>query len=226
MLPKVNLLQELTKSGIIAVMRRMPRAQIAPIAESIAEGGVSAIEVTVDSPDAFRVIEELSDQLKGRAIVGAGTVIDGESARLAIQSGAEFLFSPSLHEEVIRMALRYGKVVMPGVMTPSEMIQAMEWGADMVKLFPASVLGSKYVKDIRAPFPHIPVVPTGGIHLDNTASYIKAGAAAVGIGGSLVPSEAVRTKDYTWIQQNAEQFVSIVKGARQSLSLTDNIPLM
>ncbi|UZJ79500.1 bifunctional 4-hydroxy-2-oxoglutarate aldolase/2-dehydro-3-deoxy-phosphogluconate aldolase [Fictibacillus sp. KU28468] len=223
MLPKVKLLQELTESGIIAVIRRMPRGQIIPIAESLVDGGVSAIEVTVDSPDAFLVIEELSDQLKGRAIVGAGTVIDSESARLAIQSGAEFLFSPSLHEEVIRMALRYGKVVMPGVMTPSEMIQAIEWGADMVKLFPASVLGAQYVKDVKAPFPHVPVVPTGGIHLDNAASYIEAGAAAVGAGGSLVHAEAVQTKDYTRIQRTAEQFVSIVNGARQSLSLSDNM---
>ncbi|MCQ6264579.1 bifunctional 4-hydroxy-2-oxoglutarate aldolase/2-dehydro-3-deoxy-phosphogluconate aldolase [Fictibacillus sp. WQ 8-8] len=223
MLPKVKLLQELTESGIIAVIRRMPRGQIIPIAESLVDGGVSAIEVTVDSPDAFLVIEELSDQLKGRAIVGAGTVIDSESARLAIQSGAEFLFSPSLHEEVIRMALRYGKVVMPGVMTPSEMIQAIEWGADMVKLFPASVLGAQYVKDVKAPFPHVPVVPTGGIHLDNAASYIEAGAAAVGVGGSLVHAEAVQTKDYTRIQRTAEQFVSIVNGARQSLSLSDNM---
>ncbi|MED2970697.1 bifunctional 4-hydroxy-2-oxoglutarate aldolase/2-dehydro-3-deoxy-phosphogluconate aldolase [Fictibacillus sp. B-59209] len=223
MLPKVKLLQELTESGIITVIRRMPRGQIIPIAESLVDGGVSAIEVTVDSPDAFLVIEELSDQLKGRAIVGAGTVIDSESARLAIQSGAEFLFSPSLHEEVIRMALRYGKVVMPGVMTPSEMIQAIEWGADMVKLFPASVLGAQYVKDVKAPFPHVPVVPTGGIHLDNAASYIEAGAAAVGVGGSLVHAEAVQTKDYTRIQRTAEQFVSIVNGARQSLSLSDNM---
>ncbi|MCK6258872.1 bifunctional 4-hydroxy-2-oxoglutarate aldolase/2-dehydro-3-deoxy-phosphogluconate aldolase [Fictibacillus sp. KIGAM418] len=223
MLPKVKLLEELTESGIIAVIRRMPREQIIPIAESLVDGGVSAIEVTVDSPDAFLVIEELSDQLKGRAIVGAGTVIDSESARLAIQSGAEFLFSPSLHEEVIRMALRYGKVVMPGVMTPSEMIQAIEWGADMVKLFPASVLGAQFVKDVKAPFPHVPVVPTGGIHLDNAASYIEAGAAAVGVGGSLVHAEAVQTKDYTRIQRTAEQFVSIVNGARQSLSLSDNM---
>ncbi|WP_062237501.1 bifunctional 4-hydroxy-2-oxoglutarate aldolase/2-dehydro-3-deoxy-phosphogluconate aldolase [Fictibacillus sp. FJAT-27399] len=223
MLSKVKLLQELTESGIIAVIRRMPRGQIIPIAESLVDGGVSAIEVTVDSPDAFLVIEELSDQLKGRAIVGAGTVIDSESARLAIQSGAEFLFSPSLHEEVIRMALRYGKVVMPGVMTPSEMIQAIEWGADMVKLFPASVLGAQYVKDVKAPFPHVPVVPTGGIHLDNAASYIEAGAVAVGVGGSLVHAEAVQTKDYTRIQRTAEQFVSIVNGARQSLSLSDNM---
>ncbi|KAB2329557.1 bifunctional 4-hydroxy-2-oxoglutarate aldolase/2-dehydro-3-deoxy-phosphogluconate aldolase [Cytobacillus depressus] len=221
MLPKVMLLNKLVESGVIAVIRRIPEDQIELVAESLVEGGVTALEVTVDSPGAFTVISKLSKKMRGRALVGAGTVLDGESARLAIQSGAEFIFSPSLHQEVVRTALRYGKIAVPGVMTPTEMITAIEWGADLVKIFPAAGLGVQYIKDIKAPFPHIPVIPTGGINLENVASFVQAGVAAVGIGGNLVDYQAIEESDFERITQTAKQYVTSIQEARQIMKKSE-----
>jgi 2-dehydro-3-deoxyphosphogluconate aldolase/(4S)-4-hydroxy-2-oxoglutarate aldolase len=214
MLPKVALLQRLTESGVIAVIRRIPETAVEQTALSLVEGGVTALEVTIDSPGALAIIAKLSERLKDRAIVGAGTVIDGESARLAIEHGADFLFSPSLHQSVIRTALRYGKVAVPGVMTPTEMITAIEWGADLVKIFPAAGLGIQYVKDIKAPFPHIPVIPTGGVSLENVASFIQAGAAVVGVGGNLLDRNAIAAADFTAITAIARRYVETIRQAR------------
>ncbi|WP_019122118.1 bifunctional 4-hydroxy-2-oxoglutarate aldolase/2-dehydro-3-deoxy-phosphogluconate aldolase [Brevibacillus massiliensis] len=214
MLPIIELLGKLTESGVIAVIRRVPEDKVDKVAESLVEGGVTALEVTVDSPGAFDAIRRLSQNLKGRAIVGAGTVIDSESARLAIASGADFIFSPSLHQDVIRTSLRYGKIAIPGVMTPTEIITAMEWGAAMVKVFPAATLGVSYVKDVKGPFPHVPIVVTGGVDLNNLAAFVKAGVAAVGIGGHLVNRQAVESGDFAKLTELAAQFTQAVKQAR------------
>lgn len=218
MIPKVGLLQKLLESGVVAVVRRIPAEKVDQVADSLIEGGVTALEITVDAPEAFSIIENLSQRLKGRAIVGAGTVIDDVSARLAIQHGAEFIFSPSLHQDVIRTALRYGKIVVPGVMTPTEMITAIEWGADLVKIFPATGLGVKYIKDVKGPFSHIPIIPTGGVNLDNVASFIEAGVAAVGIGGNLLDKQAILDGDFAKITAIAKQYVSIIQEARANRS--------
>ncbi|HJV46654.1 MAG TPA: bifunctional 4-hydroxy-2-oxoglutarate aldolase/2-dehydro-3-deoxy-phosphogluconate aldolase [Bacillota bacterium] len=214
MLPKVELLQRLTENGVIAVIRKVPEDKLEQVAESLVEGGVTALEVTIDAVGAFDSIRKLSQILKGRAIVGAGTVIDSVSARLAIESGAEFVFSPSLHHSVIQTTLRYGKIAVPGVMTPTEMITAMEWGADMVKVFPATGLGVQYIKDIKGPFPHIPIIPTGGVNLENVASFIKAGVAAVGIGGNLVDQKAISELDFSRITEKAKEYVRAIHEAR------------
>ncbi len=214
MLPKVVLLQKLVESGVIAVIRRIPEDKVERVADSLVEGGVTALEVTIDSPGAFAVIRKLSARFGDRAIIGAGTVVDSESARLAIDSGASFIFSPSLHQDVIRTALRYGKVVVPGVMTPTEMIQAIEWGADMVKIFPASGLGVQYIKDIKGPFPYIPVIPTGGVKLDNVSSFIQAGVSAVGIGGNLLDPKAIQDHNFMAITEIAKRYVTAVREAR------------
>jgi 2-dehydro-3-deoxyphosphogluconate aldolase / (4S)-4-hydroxy-2-oxoglutarate aldolase len=214
MIPKVTLLQKLLESGIIAVVRRLPAEKVDRIADSLVEGGVTALEITVDAPEGFAIIERLSRRLKDRAIVGAGTVIDDVSAKLAIQHGAEFVFSPSLHQDVIRTVLRYGKVVVPGVMTPTEMITAMEWGADLVKIFPATGLGVKYIKDVKGPFAHIPIIPTGGVSLENVASFIEADVAAVGIGGNLLDKQAILNGDFAKITALAKQYVSVIQEAR------------
>jgi 2-dehydro-3-deoxyphosphogluconate aldolase/(4S)-4-hydroxy-2-oxoglutarate aldolase len=214
MLPKVTLLQKLVESGVVAVIRRIPDHAVESVADSLIEGGVTALEVTVDTPGAFAAIKRLSTRYADRAIIGAGTVIDGESARLAIDSGAEFLLSPSLHQDVIRTALRYGKIAIPGVMTPTEMITAIEWGADLVKIFPAAQLGVNYIRDVKAPFPHIPVIPTGGINLNNVASFIEAGVAAVGIGGNLVDKKAIEQGNFLQIKQMAERYTSVIRETR------------
>ncbi|MBP1932678.1 bifunctional 4-hydroxy-2-oxoglutarate aldolase/2-dehydro-3-deoxy-phosphogluconate aldolase [Ammoniphilus resinae] len=216
-LPKVSLLQKLVESGVIAVIRRLPEDKVEKVAEALVDGGVTALEVTVDSQGAFQVIEKISKQLKGRAIVGAGTVIDSESARLAIVHGADFVFSPSLHQDVIKTALRYGKIAVPGVMTPTEMITALEWGADLVKIFPAAGLGVRYIKDVKAPFPQVPVIPTGGVDLNNVADFIKAGVAAVGIGGNLMDKAAIEQNDFAKITQIAAQYVAAIQSARLEL---------
>jgi len=216
-LPKVALLQKLVESGVIAVIRRLPEDKVEKVAESLVEGGVTALEVTVDSQGAFQVIERISKQLKGRAIVGAGTVIDSESARLAIVHGADFVFSPSLHQDVIKTALRYGKIAVPGVMTPTEMITALEWGADLVKIFPAAGLGVRYIKDVKAPFPQVPVIPTGGVDLNNVADFIKAGVAAVGIGGNLMDKAAIEQNDFAKITQIAAKYVEAIQSARSEM---------
>ncbi|KHD85594.1 bifunctional 4-hydroxy-2-oxoglutarate aldolase/2-dehydro-3-deoxy-phosphogluconate aldolase [Bacillus ginsengihumi] len=217
MIPKVKLLQRLLDGGVIAVIRRVPGDKMIPLAESLIEGGVTALEVTLDHPDALSSIRTLSAQLKSRAIVGAGTVIDSASATMAIHHGAEFIFSPSLHQDAIKTALRYGKVAVPGVMTPSEMITAMEWGADMVKIFPASGLGVKYIKDVKGPLSHIPVIPTGGVNLENVSSYIEAGVAAVGVGGNLVNLKLIEEGNFKKITESAKQYVHAVQEARGML---------
>ncbi|MED3728360.1 bifunctional 4-hydroxy-2-oxoglutarate aldolase/2-dehydro-3-deoxy-phosphogluconate aldolase [Priestia filamentosa] len=214
MIPKVNLMNKLTESGIIAVLRNIPHDKMEQVAESIVKGGVTTLEVTVDCPGAFEMIRKLSMNLKNQAIVGAGTVLDAESAKKAIDYGAEFIFSPSLHQDVIRTSLRYGKIVVPGVMTPTEMITAIEWGADLVKVFPADGLGVKYIKNVKGPFSHIPIIPTGGVNLDNISSFINVGVAAVGIGGNLLDSNAIQDSDFSKITCIASQYVEAVQKAR------------
>jgi 2-dehydro-3-deoxyphosphogluconate aldolase / (4S)-4-hydroxy-2-oxoglutarate aldolase len=217
MLPKVKMLQKLVESGVIAVIRRVPAEKVDQVAEALVEGGVTALEVTVDSQGSFEAISRLSKKLKDRAIVGAGTVIDSESARLAIYHGADFVFCPSLHEDVIRTALRYGKIAVPGVATPTEMITAIEWGADLVKIFPATTLGVKFIKDVKGPFPHIPVIPTGGVDLQNVSDFVRAGVAAVGIGGNLVDRKAIEADDFARITDTAKKYVSAIAATRAEI---------
>lgn len=214
MLSKIRLIERLVDCGVIAVIRGIPEEKMMEVAESLIEGGVTALEVTIDTPGSFRSINRLSHLFKDRAIIGAGTVLDSVGARLAIDSGAEFVLSPSLHEDVIRTTLKYGKIAIPGVMTPTEMISAIESGADLVKLFPATGLGVQYIKDVKGPFSHVPIIPTGGIHLDNAASFIEAGVAAVGIGGNLVDRKAIAASDFTKITRTAREYVSIIQNAR------------
>lgn len=211
---KAFILEKLRESGVIAVVRRIPREQVEEVADSLVRGGITALEITVDSEDAFATIKRLSRRLQGRAVVGAGTVIDGEAAAAAIKSGADFLFSPSLHLDVIRAAARHGKISVPGVMTPTEMINAVEWGADLVKLFPAASLGPAYLQAVKAPFPHIPVIPTGGIDEGNAASFIRAGAAALGIGGTLLDRRTIAEGDYSQVERAAKTYVEIIRQAR------------
>lgn len=214
MVPKVKMLQKLTESGVIAILRQVPADRAEELAESLVAGGVTALEVTVQTASALDTIEKLAHRLAGRAIVGAGTVLDSETARMAIVRGADFILSPSLHQGVIQTALRYGKIAIPGVMTPTEMVQAMEWGADLVKIFPAASLGVPYIKDISGPLPHIPLVPTGGVTLENVADFIQAGAAACGIGGSLVDKNLIASGSFDQINANAMRFVQEIQKTR------------
>ncbi|GAB6926514.1 bifunctional 4-hydroxy-2-oxoglutarate aldolase/2-dehydro-3-deoxy-phosphogluconate aldolase [Paenibacillus sp. JCM 10914] len=207
-------LKRLLESGIIAVVRRIDEDKVMHVIGALVEGGVTGIEMTMDSPNVLQVIQEAKKKYGDKAVIGAGTVLDAEAAVAAIQAGAEFLFAPTLSQDTIKVAKRYGKIVIPGVFTPTEMLQAQEWGADVVKLFPASVLGPKFIKDVRGPLGHIKMMPTGGIDIDNIADYIQAGAVAAGVGGSLMKKDLIEQGKWDELAALAKAFTTKVAQAR------------
>lgn len=211
---KLNLFNRLTENGVVAVIRNIPKEKVSKVAESLIAGGVNALEVTLDGEDAFQVIERLGSEFRDQAIIGAGTVLDGVSAELALRSGAEFIVSPVLKEDVIQTTLRHGKISIPGAITPTEMLTAIELGAHIVKVFPASVGGPDFIKNVRGPLPQIPIIPTGGINLENAADFIKAGAVAIGAGGNLVDHQVIAEENYAQLTNMAQKYVEIVKKAR------------
>lgn len=215
---KIGMLSKLLESGVIAVLRKVPLEKIEPVAECLIKGGITAIEITVEEPSAFQALERLAIRVGDQAIIGAGTVLDSETAKMAIHRGAEFVFSPTYSPRVVQTVLRYGKIAAPGVMTPTEMLRAYEDGADLVKLFPATGLGVQYIKDVRGPLAHIPILPTGGINLDNVADFIKAGVVGVGIGSHLLSHQAIEKEDYSSIQEKAKQYVTRIRQAREELA--------
>ena len=212
---KQELLRRMFDSGVVAVVRKVDEDKVMKVISALVEGGVAGIELTLDSENALQTIKEAKKEFGDRAVVGAGTVLDAESAVSAIQAGAEFIFAPTLNEGTIKAANRYGKIAIPGVFTPTEMLQAQEWGADVVKVSPATVLGPKYFKDVRGPLGHIKMMPTGGIDLDNIGEYIKAGAVAAGVGGSLMKKEYIENNQWAELTELARQFSAKVAEARK-----------
>lgn len=210
----VDCLNAIRQSGVIAVLRGLAPEQAIDAADALYQGGITVLEVTVDAPKALESVEALAQSMKGKALVGAGTVLDPASAIAAIRAGAAFLFAPNLNEEVIKTANRYGRMAIPGVMTPTEMVRAAEAGALAVKLFPANVVGPGFIKQVRAPLPHIPIIPTGGIGPDNAAEYIRAGAIAVGAGGGLLGDDVAAGR-FDRITQRARELVSVVAAAKK-----------
>ncbi|WP_075618828.1 bifunctional 4-hydroxy-2-oxoglutarate aldolase/2-dehydro-3-deoxy-phosphogluconate aldolase [Paenisporosarcina indica] len=211
---KQDMLNRLLESGVVAVVRKIEADKVMDVIAALVEGGITGIEVTIDSPNAFHVISEAKKLFGEKAVIGAGTVLDGESAVRAIQAGAEFIFAPTMSRDTIAVANRYGKIVIPGVFTPTEILQAYEWGADIVKVFPASVLGSQFIKDVRGPLGHIPMMPTGDIGLENIQEYIKAGAVAAGVGGSLLNKEYIQNGEWDKLSGLARQYKEKVTEAR------------
>ncbi|WP_435100145.1 bifunctional 4-hydroxy-2-oxoglutarate aldolase/2-dehydro-3-deoxy-phosphogluconate aldolase [Halarchaeum sp. P4] len=210
-------LEELAECGVVAVMRGLDPETLIETGEALREGGVTTIEVTADSPGAIEGIGELADHFEGTEVhVGAGTVIDEETANAALRAGAQFVVSPSLHEEVIETCSRYGVVCAPGVMTPTEAVTAYEAGADVVKVFPAKTVGPAHVGAIKGPLSQIPIIPTGGVGPGNAQEYIEAGAIAVGAGGSLIDEDAIERGDFDVITENAEELVAAVEAGRGS----------
>jgi 2-dehydro-3-deoxyphosphogluconate aldolase / (4S)-4-hydroxy-2-oxoglutarate aldolase len=214
MINKVTLLNRLVESGVVAVIRQVPEDAIEQVCEHLIKGGVNALEVTVDDPNGFSIIKKLTTRFKDQALIGAGTVLDSETAQAAIKSGAEFVVSPILNESIVKTTLRYGKVSVPGVMTPTEAMTAYELGADMVKVFPASSVGASFIKNMRGPLPQIPIMTTGGINLDNAADFIKAGAVAIGAGGNLVNNALIKEGKFKEIEKIAKSYTEIIKNAR------------
>ena len=207
-------LQDIIDCGVVAIVRVGSAQEAVEVCGAIAKGGVKPIEVTMTVPGAIDAIKEFKSAMKGEVLVGAGTVLDPETARAVILAGAEFVVSPNLNLKVIEVCHRYGKVVIPGTLTPTEILTAWEAGADIVKVFPAGALGPGYLRDIKGPFPQIRLTPTGGVNLENTPDFIRAGAVAVSVGTSLVDRKAVSERKYDIITENARRFVEAVKLAR------------
>lgn len=207
-------LQRVLASGIVAVVRSPDSHQLVEVAKALADGGVTVLEITLTVPNALEVIRQVRHALGTRILLGAGTVLDAETARAALLAGAEFVVAPTLNFEVVRLCHRYDKLVMPGAFTPTEILAAWEAGADIVKVFPADVVGPAFFKALRGPLPQVRVMPTGGVDLNTAAEFLKAGACCLGIGGQMVDAKAVATGDFDRIRELARQYVQIVQETR------------
>lgn len=213
---KEQILTKIQDCGIVAVVRTETTDEAQRIAEACLEGGVSAIELTFTVPHADKVIEFLANKYSPEEmILGAGTVMDSQTARMAMLCGAQYIVSPYFEVETVKLCNRYRMAVMPGVMSVREAVMAMEAGADILKIFPADLFGHKIIKDIKGPLPYAKMMPTGGVTADNAGEWIKAGAVALGAGGSL--TAGAKTGDYALITETAKRFVKNIKAARAEI---------
>ena len=212
---KTDVIKQIRETGVIPVVRATSADEAMRAIDAIRKGGVSVLEITMTVPGAVKVIEQVSARYGNDALVGAGTVLDAETARICILSGAQFIVSPALDIDTIECCRRYGVATMPGALTPTEVIKAWTAGADFVKVFPAGAMGgASYLKALKAPLPQIELVPTGGVSLKTAADFIKAGASALGVGADLVDLKALREGQDDVITERARQFVEIVREAR------------
>ncbi len=202
-------------SGVVAIVRASSSAELMDVAEAIKRGGVNVIEITMTTPNALGVIKEVSRKFAGEVLTGVGSVLDAETARAAILAGAEFIVAPTLSLETIALCNRYGKVIMPGALTPTEILTAWEAGADLVKIFPSNLGGPGYIKAVKAPLPQVQLVPVGGVNVENAGDFIKAGAAAVAVGGSLVNSKLIAAGKFDEMTETARKLVIAVREARE-----------
>lgn len=196
------------KEKAVAVIRLPDASLFEPVAEALYEGGVKVLEITMTVPDALSLIRKAVKQAPSDMLIGVGSVLDKEMARKSIDAGASFVVSPILKEEVIQAAHDSDRAVMPGAFTPTEAQTAWEWGADVVKIFPADVVGMNFFKGVKAPMPHLKLMPTGGVSLDNANDWIRAGACAVGLGSALVDKESVKNRNFEQIRQNAVKLIN------------------
>lgn len=213
---KYAAIQYLLDKCIVAVVRADSGGEeLSRVVEAVAAGGVQCIEVTMTTPGALECIETTAKNLAGAdVLLGVGTVLDSETCRMAILAGAQYVVTPTLSIPVIQMARRYGKPVFAGAYTPTEILMAWENGADFVKVFPASIGGPDYIKALKGPLPQVPLVPTGGVELDNIGAFLKAGASALGVGGNLVSKKLVAARDYKGLTENAQRFADAVRAAK------------
>jgi 2-dehydro-3-deoxyphosphogluconate aldolase/(4S)-4-hydroxy-2-oxoglutarate aldolase len=204
--------------GLVPIVRAPSPEDALRAAEAIIEGGIGIAEITMTVPNAIRVMERVAEKFGDKVLLGAGTILDPETCRAALLAGAEFIVTPSLDVRVVETARRYSKACIPGALTPTEVVTAWQAGADMVKIFPCGPVGGpSYIKALKGPFPQIDFVPTGGVNLETTPEFIKAGAAAVAVGGELVDLKALREGKLDVIAKNARLFVEAVRAARATL---------
>lgn len=212
---KLETLSKIKYCGLVAVVRAKDENEAERITEACIEGGVAAIELTFTVPKAHRLIEHMADRYTGSGdiIIGAGTVLDSETARIAILSGAQYVVSPHLDESILRLCARYRIACMPGVFTPTEAVRALENGADILKIFPGDIATPKFIKALHGPLPQAQMMPSGGVSLENAAEWIKAGAVALGAGGSLTGT--AKDGDFSAITEKAKRFIKIIKESRK-----------
>jgi len=216
---KQEVRDRITEIGIVPVVRASSPRDARIAADAVCEGGIPIVEITMTVPGAIDVIRELTKNAASEVLVGAGTVLNAEAARRCLDAGAQFLVSPGLNLQTVELAVREGKLMMAGALTPTEIITAWEAGSDFVKVFPCGqVGGAKYIKALKGPLPQVPLVPTGGVNLDTAAEFIQAGAAALGVGGELVQAEALKSNKPEIIVENARRFLAIVKQARAQMA--------
>ena len=204
-------------AGVVAVIRAESPDRLLDVFRALRDGGVSAIEVTMTTPGALKVVEQASAMLDDEGIIGVGSILDPQTARAAILAGAQYLVAPTLNLQVIETAHRYGKPVVPGALTPTEILTAWQAGADLVKVFPANHFGPRYFKDLLAPMPQLKLTPTGGVALDTAADWLKAGAACLGIGSALVRPDLVRDGNWAELTDLASQYTEIVRQTRAEM---------
>jgi 2-dehydro-3-deoxyphosphogluconate aldolase/(4S)-4-hydroxy-2-oxoglutarate aldolase len=212
----LNILDQIESTGVVAIIRAAGSGELIDVVHALREGGLTCIEVTMTTPKALEVIKAAREKVGEAAAIGVGTVLDAETARAAILAGAQFVVAPITDLPTIEVCKRYSVPVMPGALTPTEIVRAWQAGADFVKVFPTGSLGSQYISDLRGPLPHIKMIPTGGITLENAADFIKAGAVALGIGSALVRKDWLKKQDFAAIRTAAGQWLQAVKQARES----------
>ncbi len=216
---KEEQLRRVLDCGLVAVVRSPDSEQLVEVCRALADGGVTVAEITMTVPDALHVLGRVRAALGDRVLLGAGTVLDPETARAALLAGAEYVVAPAVNREVIRVCRRYGKLVMPGAFTPTEILTAWEAGADVVKVFPADVLGPAFFKAVRAPLPQVRLMPTGGVDLKTAADFLRAGACCLGVGGQLVEPKAVAERNFERIRELARQYVAVVQQTRKAMAV-------
>ena len=211
---KIDMLKGMVDTGVVAIVRLNSSESLTRVAEAIAEGGVRYIEFTMTTPGALEVLGKVTERFGDDVIFGAGTVLDAETARAAILAGARFVVAPNLNPKVITLCNRYSVPAMPGALTPTEIMQAWDLGADVVKVFPCSAFGPDYIKAVLAPLPHVKLAPVGGVELDNVSAYMRAGAACVGVGSSLVNAKLIAGGDWAGLTERARGFIEGVQAGR------------
>ena len=215
---KERSLGRIREVGLVPIVRASSPDDALRAAEAIIEGNIGIAEITMTVPNAIQVMEKVADQYGDKVLLGAGTILDPETCRAALLAGAEFIVTPALNLQVVEIARRYSKPCMPGALTPTEILTAWQAGADLVKIFPCGPVGGpKYIKALKGPFPQIEFVPTGGVNLETAPEFIKAGAAAVAVGGELVDAKALREGRLDVISANARKYVEVVRAARAAM---------
>src|ERR1700716_1370811 len=216
---KQQILSFIIDIGIVPVVRTSTAEGAIKAIEAIHRGGVRAAEITMTVPGAIRALEKVADKFGDKIVLGAGTVLDSETARACMLAGAQFFVTPSLKLSTIEIVKRYSKVICPGALTPTEVLTAWEAGADVVKVFPCgNVGGAKYIKALKGPFPQIEMIPTGGVNLETAGDFLKAGACAVAVGGELIDPKSIKEGKYEVFEDRAKQYLAAVRKARAEMS--------